>query len=258
MDIRFVIMGKLPVILAVCLLPVYVWAWGVLPLAQTSPTAAGGTTFTFIDDTMYHASANTAAASKPTGTAEDDIMFALVLRADDAHTEPSTVPTNWTEIADHYQASGDAHHELYWKLAGASEPSSYTWEWSTTKYTAIAIVTYRGGFDTADPIDVVSNTEYTTNNTTCRAASMSVGATNSPMVSFFTINSGPARTFTTPTNPSGWSSDADDKWAWNAEFSYEICSMTWSGSGSTSDMDSTMDVSDDVRKHAFAVALNPE
>jgi hypothetical protein len=69
-------------------------------------------------------SETTATCAKPTNTAENDIMFAHVSKGNNQSI--NSVPTGWTLIA-----SGGTTYTittyLYWKLAGASEPTSYTW-----------------------------------------------------------------------------------------------------------------------------------
>jgi hypothetical protein len=241
-------------ILIACMIPAAVWGWGVV---LSGGSSIGKTTFTFVDDTEYDSSSSSSAeCTKPTGTAENDIMFALVLRHG-SETDPNSTPSGWTVLAT-MSNYGNYMRKLYYKVAGASEPATYTWGWAVAEKTVIVLSTYRGGFDTADPIDVVSNTEYSNTNTTCRAAGMTVSAVNSPLVVFLTNYRVEATTFTTPANPSGWASDADDKWAWQGDYNYETCSLTWASSGATGNIDSTLSISSDEQKHAFAVALNPE
>jgi hypothetical protein len=86
---------------------------------------------------------------KPTGTREGDIMLALVWAYEE---EVTSAPTDWDILEQ--QSTSDAEGEpevfnayLYIKEAGASEPSSYTWETTTTTGPApnrrVVIVSYR-------------------------------------------------------------------------------------------------------------------
>ena len=63
--------------------------------------------------------------SKPSGTAENDVLVAMVIVDDDGDTASLsgwTVRVNTTNTA----GAGDYRTLLFTKVAGASEPSSYT------------------------------------------------------------------------------------------------------------------------------------
>lgn len=95
--------------------------------------------------------------NKPTGTLQNDVMVALVLTYDNA-SETYTPPSGWTILGTQQveSASGDITvSAAYYKVAGASEPSSYTWTISPAAYTDIAIVSY-SGVDTTTPVDTSS------------------------------------------------------------------------------------------------------
>lgn len=188
---------------------------------------------------------NPATLAKPSGTVENDIMFALLSRDNSAN--PITPPGGWTLLG-----TSSGSYWLYYRVASASEPDSWDWTWTSNAYLRGIIVSFYGGFDTADPIDVVSNTDYVTSNTTFRAASMTLGATE-PVVYFAaTIGWNSASSFTPP---SGFSEHYDggsaSTWHW-----HEIASNASVSSGATGDIDATGS-SATTQKHAFAVALNP-
>lgn len=210
--------------------------------------------FTFINiGTFDSSSATSVVIPKPTNTAENDIMFAVVNRADSQTF--TVVPTGWTSIALSNLLGFSVDWQLFYKVAGASEPSDYTWTKSGIGKSRGIIVTYRGGFDITDPIDVVSNTEYETSDTTCRAVSMNVSNNNSPLL-FFGIAFGTSPiTFTKPSVPTtDWVED-NDAGTTNSDMWYTVDSMVWSSSGATGNMDSTLSTTL-TEKHAFAVALN--
>jgi hypothetical protein len=161
-------------------------------------------------------------------------------------------------LGGNYNAGTGNYFFLYYKVAGASEGASYAWVWAAATRLGGTIATYRGDFDTADPIDVVSNTAYIVSNTTVRAASMTVSAVNSPLVFFGGIHSSSSVTYTKPTAPVDiWVEDvdqADDGTV--SRFMREICHMIWTGSGASGNIDATASATI-TDKHAFAVALNP-
>lgn len=192
------------------------------------------------------------ACNKPTGTVDNDIMFAFIKRNDS--TAPSVVPTGWTLAADNPVGGGNSFW-LYYRVA-SSEGASYTWQWAAGGRTGITIVSYRDGFNTSTPIDVVSDTVYTTSNTTVRAASMTVAAVNSPIIFFGGTHATASMTWdTVPTAPTTLTEDVD-YYDGTGRFGRGIYSAVWSGSGATGDMDAVIS-STQTDKHAFAVALVP-
>lgn len=194
----------------------------------------------------------TITCNKPTGTADNDYMLAFVKRVSEA--APTSVPSGWTLLADNI-VGGSNSLWLYGKLA-SSEGADYTWTWADSLRTGVTIATYRGDFDTADPIDVVSNTAYTTSNTTVRAASVSASSANSVIIFAGAIHGSAAVTFTAPSVPSSFSEDVDTQGDGSGRFSRTFARLAWSGSGATGDMDATASATA-TDKHAFAVVFNP-
>ncbi len=212
----------------------------------------------FINVAHYNAASQTtpfnAVVNKPTNTANNDIMFTLIMRNNNGAVD--SVPTGWTLLAQH-QYSTTYHQMLYWKLA-SGEGASYTWSFASSGSTAITVATFRGGFNTANPIDTYSNTEYITSNTTVRAASMNVSAAGSVLLNFASFySSNTTRNFTKPSVPTTDWVEHNDYWITASDFARTIDSMTWTGSGATGNIDTTCSTTGTTVKHAFAVALNP-
>lgn len=90
---------------------------------------------------------STLSVPKPAGTQEGDLLFAVHI------CQNGTTPTGWTFVDSFTDLDGLGLH-LYRKVAGASEPSSYTFEQSTAgAYGALAgIIAYETP-DPSDPID---------------------------------------------------------------------------------------------------------
>lgn len=208
--------------------------------------------FTYVNGNNYDSAASTTIVlSKPSGVAEGDIMWAFVGR-NGSTSAPSSVPTDWTASATDTNIGLLDFVGIYYKVAGSSEPSSYTWTWSASEKSAGTIDAWRGGFDTASPIDVVSNTQYTTSNSTVRAASFSITEDASPVIYFGAVyyNVG-GQSFTPPsgfTERQDFGSTAGDIWLEVSDNQLD--------SGATGDLDATFSVSS-ANKHAFAVSLTP-
>lgn len=206
--------------------------------------------FAFVASTTSDTSTGTSITiNKPTGTVDDDLMFAF-LYSNTALT--NSVPSGWT-LAGNNNTAG-AICALYYKKA-SSEGASYNWGWAGSQAKKVIIVTYRGGFNLTTPIDVVSNASYTTNNTTLRADTMTVTKANSPLIFFGGVDTGSSTTSTPPTVPTTFAEDYDN-WNTTPQKLMTVASVVWTGSGATGNIDATISASN-TGKHAFAVALNP-
>ncbi len=91
----------------------------------------------------------------PQGTTSGDVMVAHVAVRTAGNT--ITAPSGWTQIVR--KDTGSALSTVaYWKVAGSSEPSSYTWSFGTSGEASGGIGSYIG-VNTTTPIDV-SNGQY--------------------------------------------------------------------------------------------------
>lgn len=106
-----------------------------------------------------HGSTAAFVVTKPTGTTDGDILVALI-----ASTSPHDPPdSSWTVIEDTH-APNDPFDSRYvmawWKLAGPSEPSSYTLAAAvggSGRSIAGGIIAWRGA-DPLDPVDASNKT----------------------------------------------------------------------------------------------------
>jgi hypothetical protein len=205
-----------------------------------------------------NSSTSSAAIAVPAGTAANDLLIAHFGHSQGSPAPPNSEPSGWALIAETSEAPSGTNWAIYWKLAVSSEASDYTWGWSAAGRTGGLIVAFRDGFDTGDPIDVVSDTGYVVADSNLRAASMVVSAANSPLIFFGGYHtSGAGKNVTPPTNPATFSEHVDT-WGGGGRKGFGISSVIWTGSGATGDMDATTDtIVTAGAKHAFAIALNP-
>ena len=105
-----------------------------------APTAAG-------DSAQVADQGTSAVPSKPSNVAEGDAMVAILERA--GVTTTITPPSGWSERSN---TDHDGGNTTTWtKVAGASEPSTYTWSWSSSsKY--VCIIQRVTGADTTTPV----------------------------------------------------------------------------------------------------------
>jgi len=221
-------------------------------------------TFTLraIGDGMLSNAITYATVGVPDGTQEHDFILVWLTRAN--ATDASTVPEDWNLLCK--SAIGDHANQtvwVYYKVATASEPTDYTWDWGATSVkTQGRIFGFYGDYDPDDPIDTYSNTLYTTSNSTCRAASIAVEAVDSPLLVLMSAYDGTGVIFSTPTNPAGWTEHYDsgntapDTWL-------ALSSQVWSGSGATGNVDATLTRASGTpevtttTKHGILMALTP-
>ena len=89
-----------------------------------------------IESTTTSAVANAAA-----GAQQGDLLVAVVYSS--LNTLVTAVPSGWTLVDEAQSASGQPGWlRMYWKIAGSSEPSTYTWTLDTAVETLAAVVCY--------------------------------------------------------------------------------------------------------------------
>jgi len=124
--------------------------WVRVPINQitqvgTATTAGTGAT----------ADTNSLVVNKPTGTALNDVLVAAFT----CNSVTVTPPSGFTEFAS--TSNSTLFTRLYYKVAGGSEPATYTWGTSANGPIHVALTAWRG-CDTADPI---ANDPATSNST---------------------------------------------------------------------------------------------
>jgi hypothetical protein len=132
--------------------------------------------------------------NKPTGTVQDDVMIGTIgVRPE---TVTITPPAGWTLVRRINNANANANSlAVYYKVAGASEPASYTWTISANTGVAGGIQTF-SGVDTTNPIDV-ENGQNTPNGLDHATPSVDTTVDNAMLVTSHTFSS--AATWTEPT-----------------------------------------------------------
>lgn len=98
--------------------------------------------------------ATSGSCNKPTGTVENDLLLALVHVDDDTDPQFNESISGWTFIGEAIGNTWDGRNSFaaYRKVAGGSEPSSYTFDWTNSKEWNIGILRF-SGVDTTTPIN---------------------------------------------------------------------------------------------------------
>ncbi len=156
-------------------------------------------TISFINKNEY---ANTASATitinKPTNTAQNDVMIA-VIAVEDYTDRINSDPEGWTRIWGDSPGTRAIFQAVYWKVAGASEPSSYSWGLDATDECCGSISTFRGCV-IADPIGNHTFSTATGASASCTAPAIAVAAAGNWLVHTSAIAYG---TWFTPPPPAG-------------------------------------------------------
>src|SRR2546427_5138731 len=144
---------------------------------------------------------STLTIGKPTGVVSGDLLVAAIsVRS----ANPST-PSGWTLVwcgnsgsstgGSTCPASSTVSLAVYWKVAGTSEPSTYS-GWTTTQKAAGVITAYYN-VNTSTPINVQNGTGYTTSVTSLSSPSITTATANTMLVASFGAADGADITFGT-------------------------------------------------------------
>ena len=191
----------------------------------------------------------------PSGIEDNHILVALMVSWKDTSDQTHTLPSGFTTWYSR-RCTGAHGSYLLWTLAwkrASSDSGNYTFTGSSgiaEVYAGISV--YSGRIATGDPLDVGSSTTYETEDTTVRAASVTIATAGSDLVwaAWSETDSSPSMTC-----PSGMTSRISRDWTeiWS---SLEFADLLNQSAGSTGDKDGTCD-SFTGRKHACLVALKP-
>ncbi|HXF66699.1 MAG TPA: DUF6701 domain-containing protein [Burkholderiales bacterium] len=131
--------------------------------------------------------------AKPAGTLANDVLVAAIgLRPPTATIAP---PAGWTLVRRLDNAAGSPNSlAVYIRVAGASEPASYTWNLSGFTHAVGGIQAFSGA-DTASPIDV-ENGQTTASGLTHATPSVTTTVANAMLVTAHTFSS--SATWTPP------------------------------------------------------------
>lgn len=102
--------------------------------------------------TAQNGSAATLVIPRPTSTAAGNLLLAQITfeKGSDAGSDTQLTPSGWTRVVRTNQGT-DLGTAVFWRVATATEPASYTWTFGQSVKAAGGILRYTG-VDTANPI----------------------------------------------------------------------------------------------------------
>ena len=121
--------------------------------------------------------------TKPTSTAEGDLLIAQIVMSDNSLT--ITAPSVWTLI-NSTTVTGGQKSSIYYKIATASEGANYTWSWSFAIEAGGYVSRFTGHLPSA-PINTSNATADTSSSSTLTQNGITP-TTASCMLVFFTSN----------------------------------------------------------------------
>lgn len=211
-----------------------------MPIAHRATTVTGVYT---------NPGANQIVATAPAGIEDGDILLAFVRLYLSPGPPSVTPPAGWTSIAS-YTLTTPRRFEVFWKRA-SGESGDYTFSTSAATLGAVVISAFSGCLASGSPIDVYSNTDYVTNNSTMRAGSVTTTVADAMLWA-----AGSANSSTAFTPPSGTTEIADSYTASNWTAGVSAAYVAQAAAGASGDKDFGVSATTTV-KHAFLVALKP-
>lgn len=182
---------------------------------------------------------------------ENDFVLVAVFGNNNGHAwSDNNGSFSFTEALQENNYGISATYALFYRIAGASEPSSYSFDYTHgTAATTITIRVFRG-VDTSNPFDVTPSvsTRTVSSGTTLTAPTMTT-LTNGALGILHNFTDSDTITFSNPTN--GYGSGAQI--VWRCQCSY---TRAWASAGATGTSSADLSSSDDWCAHQFA--LKPE
>ncbi len=141
-----------------------------VPLTIIPGTAQAAIGFVAASSANNGSGAKTLVIDVPAGTVQGNVMMATVTVTG---TTAPTAPSGWTVAKS---STGTALRQAtYYRVAGASEPASYSWSLGSSRAAAGGIVTYNGVNQTA-PVDATATANGASGN--AEIASVTTSAAN--------------------------------------------------------------------------------
>jgi MSHA biogenesis protein MshQ len=171
----------------------------------------------------------------PAGTTAGDVMIAAVAVLPSAVT--ITPPAGWTSLNRVDQTAGNSNsQEIFYRIATAAEPASYTWTFSGAIGGAAGGMLSYSGVDTTGPVDVYGGNP-TPSSTSHTASSVTTTVDNAMVISSHSFSS--AETWTPPAGMAEEVDAASLTTPNAAGISLEINDVTQATAGATGDKTAT-------------------
>ncbi|MEN6429763.1 MAG: hypothetical protein ABFC80_02830 [Coriobacteriales bacterium] len=191
----------------------------------------------------------TATVTAPASITDGDILVAFAFSIDNTGYCAITPPTGFASWGSHEITQTTYRHtEMFWKRC-SSESGNYAFtSGNNCDYLLVSMVALRGCLATGDPLDVISNTEYVTSNTTLRAATMTTTVPGGQVWGGRTRQATPS--ITVPGAFTAAGTTTTEAWRVSTAYRVDEADATW---GVTGNQDGT--VLESSSKHAMMVSV---
>ncbi len=132
---------------------------------------------------------------RPAGTAAGDVVIAQLAIRGGTDVSITIVPAGWT-LANRTNSGTDLAQFVYWREATASEPASYTWNFSPSRRATAIAATFRAVL-ASNPVDVVAGAALTSNTTSFTTPAVTTTVANTMLIAMFSVDDG-TNSFTPP------------------------------------------------------------
>lgn len=186
--------------------------------------------------------------NKPSGVVQGDLMIAQLVKSNNAYTMSLA---GWTLIQDGSPASGGPYMGTFYKVAGASEPASYTFVGTGSSPTAGGIIRITG----AKVIDTSSERYNDTASTTATGNTITPTYSNSYLLFFVGNVAGTTSEYAIATNNPSWTE------LWETSRTGVYCSFAYGSrpeTTATGSATATLSSSSRSAVHLIAVKEAPE
>ena len=144
--------------------------------------------------------ATSVSVTKPTGVQANDLLVAHVMVT--GNVTASIAGSGWTAVTS-ATAANAATQASFYKIAGGSEPASYSFTWTGSQAAAATVTAYYG-VKSSSPLDLFSAIASTNNTTSVTAATLTTTANDDIVLAFFGSASN-----STYTPPGSWNERGD-------------------------------------------------
>jgi hypothetical protein len=125
-------------------------------------------------------SATSITINRPAGTQKGDVLVAVIAVV--PSTTAITAPAGWTLVDRQTNTNGSSNAlAVYYKVASAAEPASYTWTFSANNGNAGGIMAF-SGVDNQNPVDVAAGQLTTSASTSIAAPSVTTTVADTMIV----------------------------------------------------------------------------
>jgi len=235
--------------------------FSLLILIAVFITASAAAQITFGSSSSNTSTSASLNISKPSGVSEGDVMIVNIVQRNNGTTAPSL--SGWTPISNGVIDGGTTMGALLYKVAGAAEPSSYTFALGTGANNNVGTIASFSGVDVSGPTPFDtppgSLSLSSTTSLTATAAGISTNSTNAAVVMFAMLNDNKSMSSWSTTSPGSLTEIYEDQYngSGSNDLTVGAAMEIKSSNGATGNGTVTLGGFSSMRWGAMLIALKP-